>query len=242
MEMEAMTLATSRTYRAVMAGLLTMVLCEKVEWKSFLEFNVPRRFGTEHRPGGANRARGSERVRGVDWAPGGNSARRWESSTGGRPARGRNGARGGEQAFRSDGTRRGELELPVNRTRARAVHTHDHGAREQRGRRFVQVLIDQVDNLFFQICGVIEPRELKALQGRNRRLQEKLVWQVFASGHGFLLNRAGECAGDAIIFSTLSTTMSILADNNIRTLYDCTVLYQVLNTRRTRNYVQRMLE
>jgi len=106
-------------------------------------------------------------------------------------ARGRNGSRGGDRSFHGDGSRSRELALSVNRMWPRAVHAKDHGPREQRGSGFVQVLLDQVLDLLLQVCGVIETRELKTLQRRNRCLQEKIVWQIVAARHepplGFIL-------------------------------------------------------
>lgn len=93
---------------------------------------------------------------------------------------------GGERSPRSDRAWQGKLALPVNRTRARALHAHDHSARKQRGRRLIQVLVDEIRYLLFQIGRVVQSRQFKRFQRRHGRLQKKLVGQIFAVGHVFL--------------------------------------------------------
>jgi hypothetical protein len=102
-----------------------------------------------------------------------------------------NGSRGRDLATGRDRTVRREIALSVNRIRARAAHSHNHGAREQRRGGLIQILIEQIRNLLFQIRRMIQSRELERFKRRHRRLQKKLIWQAIGAGHGVLLEWRG---------------------------------------------------
>jgi hypothetical protein len=128
-------------------------------------------------------------------------------------ARSGNGSRGGDCASGRDRTRGRELTFLVNRIRARAMHPQDHGPRKQSRGGLVQVLLNQVLNLFFQICRMIQPAELKTLQCGYGRLQKKLVRQILTAWHRALLELVRLSEKAMCIYRTVIKNVNIPCGN-----------------------------
>lgn len=169
---------------------------EEIERQILLGLGFPVSFGAGKQTSGAT------------------GARRRSSSFWGARVTARNGICKSEFASRRNGPWRRELSLFVNRIRPRPVHPQNHGPREQRSGRFVQVLLNQILNLFFQIGRVIQATQLKTFKRRNRCFQKKLIGQIFAAGHEALLGFSKLLKNAVAIYQTVIHRVNIPCENN----------------------------